>query len=95
MKPHCRLIQILEETAHHSKQDAAMGLHHVVNSALNITKDMAEDGFTDLDISCLADIVLELENEGYGQSLTAYLTQDSHDCPICGALAKEVQSRKR
>lgn len=95
MKPHCRLVQILEEIAQHSKQDAAMGLHHVVNSALSIIKDMAEDGFTDLDVNCLADIVLELETEGYGKSLIAYLAEDSQDCPICGALAKEVQSRKR
>lgn len=95
MKAHCRLIQILEEIADGSKQNAAIGLHHVVKSALNIIKDMTEDGFSHLDIACLADIVLELESEGYGKSLVAYLVEDSQDCAICGALAEEIQSRKR
>lgn len=44
MKSPCRLIQILEEIAHSSKQNASVGLHHVVNAALDIIRDMQEEG---------------------------------------------------
>lgn len=86
----CTLVSTLKEIASDCEKNAAVGLSYVAHAALNIIKDISEGGIKSLDIACLADLVTEIANEGYGHSLLAYLQQDAQDCDICAALAHRL-----
>jgi hypothetical protein len=86
----CTLVATLKEIASDCEKNAAVGLSYVAHAALNIIRDIGEGGIKSLDIACLADLVTEIANEGYGQTLLAYLHQDAQDCDICQALARHL-----
>ena len=86
----CTLVSTLKEIASDCEKNAAVGLSYVADAALNIVRDISEGGIKSLDIACLADLVTEIANEGYGNSLLAYLQQDAQDCKICEALARHL-----
>lgn len=95
MPQKCHLVRSLKEIKESSSQQADEGLSYVASAALNIIKDVSEGSLKSMDIPCLADLVVEIENEGYGESLFTHLQDSTHDCHICTALAAHLDARGR
>jgi hypothetical protein len=90
MLPNCKMIRFLKELESASEDSGAAGLAFVASAAVKIIEDINENFMSPVDIDCLADLVIEIRNEGYA-GLQVYLEEDAQDCTICSALAERIK----
>lgn len=90
MPHHCKLTRFLEELHNGAEERHAVGLSYVAQAALGIIADIREERMTAQDVACLADLVAEIQHEGYA-GLAVYLREDAAECEICAAVGKYLK----
>jgi len=85
------LIRFLRELESVSEDSGATGLAFIASAAMGIIEDINENFMSPVDIDCLADLVIEIRNEGYA-GLQVYLEEGAQECKICNALVERIKS---